>query len=94
MLRTQEQLSLSASKAHKFVCTVIRTVEFYAGTLLLTGDIDEIKKEISQRTTQKNKGFLLIQTQYKITDQIHGKVCSHAFMSMEVVVRTYVQYSF
>ena len=30
MLRTQEQLSLSANKAHKFVCTVIRTVEFYA----------------------------------------------------------------
>ena len=29
MLRTQEQLSLNAGKAHKFVCTVIRTVVFY-----------------------------------------------------------------
>ena len=43
MLRTQEQLSLSASKVHKFVCTVIRTVEFYARTILLTGDIDTYK---------------------------------------------------
>ena len=26
---------------------------------------------------QKNKSFVLTQTQHKITDQIHGKVCSH-----------------
>ena len=59
MLRTQEQLSLSASKAHKFVYTVIRTVEFYAWAIFLTGGTDSFKfrnqKEISQRITQKNK---------------------------------------
>ena len=37
---TQAQLSLSANKAYKFVCTVIRTVEFYAWAILLTGGID------------------------------------------------------
>ena len=30
MLLTQEQLSLSANKVFKLVCTVIRTVGFYA----------------------------------------------------------------
>ena len=30
-------------KAHKFVCTVIRTVEFYAWTILLTGVIYSFK---------------------------------------------------
>ena len=39
-LQTQEQLSLSANKAHKYVCTVIRTVEFYVRTILLTEGID------------------------------------------------------
>ena len=43
MLRIQEQLSLSPTKAHKFVCTVIRNVELYAWTILLTGDIDSFK---------------------------------------------------
>ena len=36
MLQTQEQLSLSANKVHKFVCTVIRTAEFYTWRILLT----------------------------------------------------------
>ena len=43
MYRTQEQLSLSANKAQKFVCTVIRTVEFYVWTILLTEGIDSFK---------------------------------------------------
>ena len=43
MLRTQIQLSQSASEAHKFVCTVIRTAEFYAWTNLLSGGIDSFK---------------------------------------------------
>ena len=40
MLLTQEQLSLNANKVIVFVCTVIRTVEFYAWTILLIGGID------------------------------------------------------
>ena len=45
ILWNQKQLSLSANKAHKFVCTVIRTVEFYASTILhvFTGGIDSFK---------------------------------------------------
>ena len=39
----QAQLSLSANTAHKFVCTVIRTVEIYTQTILLTGGIDSFK---------------------------------------------------
>ena len=42
-LVSQEQLLLNANKARKFVCTVIRTVEIYAQTILLTGDIDSYK---------------------------------------------------
>ena len=38
MLGTQEQLSLSANKAHKFLCTVIWTVKFYAWTIYLPVD--------------------------------------------------------
>ena len=54
MFRTQEQLSLSANKAHKFVCTVFRTVEFYARTILLTGGIDSFKF----RNQEGNKSFM------------------------------------
>ena len=79
-LQTQEQLSLSANKAHKFVCTVMRTVEFnmheqFHLPWVLIHLNSEIEKEISQQIAQKNKSFVLTQTQYKITDQIHGKVC-------------------
>ena len=42
MLQSQEQFSLSNNKAHKFVCIVIRTVEFYAWTILVTGGIDSL----------------------------------------------------
>ena len=43
MLRTHEQLSLSANKVRKFLRMVIRTVEFYAWTIFLTGGIDSFK---------------------------------------------------
>ena len=39
----QEQLSLSANKVLEFVCTVIRTVEFYTRSILLIGVIDLFK---------------------------------------------------
>ena len=39
-LLTQEQLSLSTNKVLKLVCTVIRTVKFYAWIILLVDGID------------------------------------------------------
>ena len=39
----QRKLSLSGNKAHTFVCTVIRTVEFNVRTILLTEGIDSFK---------------------------------------------------
>ena len=37
-----------------------------------------IKITFSKFITQKTNIFVLTQTQYKLTDQIHGNVCSHA----------------
>ena len=57
-------LSLNANKAHKFVITVIRAVEFYAWTILLTEGIDSFKlrnqegKKISQWIAQKTNNFV------------------------------------
>ena len=42
-LLTQEQLPLSANKVLKFVCTVIRNVEFYSLIMLLIKSIDWFK---------------------------------------------------
>ena len=39
----QKIITLRAHKAHKFVCTVIWTVEFYAWTYFLTGGIDSFQ---------------------------------------------------
>ena len=36
ILLTQEKLSLSASKVLMLVCTIIRTVKFYAWTIYLS----------------------------------------------------------
>ena len=48
MLLTQEQLSLSTNKVLKFVCTVIRTVKFYVGIILLIEGIDLFSLKIQE----------------------------------------------
>ena len=46
-------------------------------TYLVLIHLSQEIKEISQWIMQKSKIFVLTQTQYKITDQIHGNVCPH-----------------
>ena len=55
ILRTHEQLSLSANKAHKFVYTVFGTVEIYAWTILFTGGIDSFKLKNQEGNKSANR---------------------------------------
>ena len=73
ILRSQEQLSLSASKVHKFVCTVIRTVELYAWTILRTGGIDSFKL----RNQEGNKSENLAEKQKFCFDLTQSKKISN-----------------
>ena len=54
MLLTQEQLSLSTNKVLKFVCTVIRTVKFYARIILLIEGIDLFSLRIQEGNASVN----------------------------------------
>ena len=97
MLRTQEQLSLSANKAHKFVCTVIRTVQFYAWTILFTVGIDSCKLRNQEKNKSANNAeeyiFCLNPNSIQNYRSNSWQGLFTCIMTMEVVVRTYVQYS-
>ena len=54
MLLTQEQLSQSTNKVLKFVCTVSRTVKFYASTILFIKDIDLFSLRIQEGNASVN----------------------------------------
>ena len=54
MLLTQEQLSLITSNVLKFVCTVIRTVKFYAFIILLIEGIDLFSLRIQEGNASVN----------------------------------------
>ena len=72
MLLAQEQLSLSANKVLEFVCTIIRTVEVFYLSRVVTDLSLGLKTEISQWIMQINKSVVWAQTQYKITYQTHA----------------------
>ena len=55
MLGTQEQLSLSANKAHKFLCTVIWTVKFYACTIYLPVDSFKLRNQVGNQSANHAK---------------------------------------
>ena len=65
MLLIQDQLSISTNKL------------FYLSKVLICL-AEEFKKEMLRWITQNNNFSALAQTQYKVTDQIHGNVCLHA----------------
>ena len=54
MLSLQEQLSLSTTKVLKFVCTVSRTVKFYASNILLLEGIDLFSLRIQEGNASMN----------------------------------------
>ena len=96
MLLTKDQLSLRTNKVLRFVCTVIRTAEIYAWTILLIEGIDwfKLRKEEGNKSVmQKNKSFAYAQIQYKLPIKFMASLCT-CISIMGVAVRKYNQQSF